>query len=142
MAQISKKVELSSDKSSLKQVEPILMDVKKEFDIKDDVFYNVMIAVTEAVNNAIIHGNKMKPEKKVNFELKTKGRTIIIIIKDEGEGFDPDNIDDCLKPENLMKDGGRGVFLIKELMDDVDFKTTEEGTTLTMKFNVNENDVK
>ena len=118
------------------------MDVKKEFDIKDDVFYNVMIAVTEAVNNAIIHGNKMKPEKKVNFELKTKGRTIIIIIKDEGEGFDPDNIDDCLKPENLMKDGGRGVFLIKELMDDVDFKTTEKGTTLTMKFNVNENDVK
>ena len=142
MTQISKKVELSSDKSSLQKLEPILLDVKKEFDIKDDVFYNVMIAVTEAVNNAIIHGNKMKPEKKVNFELKTKGRSIIITIEDEGEGFDPDNIDDCLKPENLMKDGGRGVFLIKELMDDVDFKTTEEGTTLTMKFNVNEDDIK
>lgn len=134
MTTIVKNIMLPSDKTSLLKLEPILKEVKKKHQIKDDNFYNVMIAVTEAVNNAIVHGNKLSPDKNVSFNIEANENFITITIEDEGEGFDPNKVEDCLKPENLLKDGGRGVFLIKELMDEVTITNTGNGTKIEMKF--------
>jgi serine/threonine-protein kinase RsbW len=125
---------LRSDKSSLGLVEPILENLRQILSIKDENFYNVMIAVTEAVNNAINHGNKLNPLKKVDFIVRADNQFIYILVKDEGVGFNPDNVADCLEPENLLKSSGRGIFIIRELMDDVKILSNETGTTLEMYY--------
>ena len=101
-----------------------------------DKYYNILIAVTEAFNNAIIHGNKCNNDKKVGFDIIADEESIQIVIKDEGKGFNPDNLADPREPENLMKDSGRGVFLIKELSDECDFMHTSTGTSVKMVFKV------
>lgn len=123
---------LRSDKSSLSLVEPILDNLRQILGIKDENFYNVMIAVTEAVNNAINHGNKLNPQKRVEFIVRADSRKIYILIKDEGAGFDPDKIADCLDPENLLKSSGRGIFIIRELMDEVKIDSDSSGTKIEM----------
>jgi serine/threonine-protein kinase RsbW len=133
-----KNIKLPSNKSSVRSLEPILAEIRKIHNIDENKFYNVMIAVTEAVNNAIIHGNKLCKEKEVLFNIEADHNKIIITVQDEGEGFDPNTVDDCLVPENLLKDGGRGVFLIRELMDEVEFLDTGKGTKIKMVFHHNQ----
>jgi serine/threonine-protein kinase RsbW len=123
-----------SDRNTITKIEPLLLDLKSKLNIKDDEFYNIMIATTEAVNNAVNHGNKLNPNKYVDFNIYANENELIIFIKDEGEGFNPDEIDDCLQPENLLKTSGRGVFLIKELMDEVFIDSNYNGTKITMKY--------
>jgi len=106
--------------------------VAHEMSLNQDQKDNLAIAVTEAVGNAIIHGNKKNPNKKVHLEFRTSKNKIVITIRDEGEGFDPGSIQNPLLPENLMKESGRGIFILSELMDDVDFQFSEKGTTLKM----------
>lgn len=123
-----------SDRNTITKIEPLLLELKSKLNIKDDEFYNIMIATTEAVNNAVNHGNKLNPNKFVDFNIYANENEIVIFIKDEGEGFNPDEIDDCLQPENLLKTSGRGVFLIKELMDEVMIDSNYDGTKITMKY--------
>jgi len=130
----SKKIKLKSKRACVKKIEPILFDVKTKLKIKDEGFYNMLIAVSEAVNNAIIHGNKCSNEKKVLVEIEVKGNKIFIEVHDEGEGFNPDLIDDPRKPENLLKANGRGVFLIKELASSYEFIKSSNGTIVKMSF--------
>ncbi len=125
---------LKSDKSSLVLLEPVLENLRQILGIKDENFYNVMIAVTEAVNNAINHGNKQNPNKKVDFVVQADSHNIYIKVKDEGNGFNPEQIADCLVPENLLKSSGRGIFIIRELMDNVEIHSNESGTTLEMYY--------
>jgi serine/threonine-protein kinase RsbW len=93
-----------------------------------------MIAVTEAVNNAINHGNKLDPSKKVQFNVEADNEKIYIYVKDEGNGFNPQEIDDCLEPENLLKASGRGVFIIRELMHEVKIRSNSSGTEVEMTY--------
>ncbi len=130
---------LRSDKSSLALVEPILENLRQILGIKDENFYNVMIAVTEAVNNAINHGNKLNPSKKVDFVVQADNNTIFVKVKDEGAGFDPTQVADCLEPENLLKSSGRGIFIIRELMSTVNIESNAHGTTIEMFYTYNDN---
>lgn len=132
-----KNIKLPSNKTSVRNLEPLLTEIRKKHNIEEEKFYNVMIAVTEAVNNAIIHGNKLCREKEVLFRIHADENKVTITVQDEGEGFDPESVDNCLIPENLLKDGGRGVFLIKELMDEVSFTDTGSGTKIQMVFHHN-----
>lgn len=125
---------LKSERSSITLVEPILEELRSQLGIKDENFYNVMIAVTEAVNNAINHGNKLHPEKHVYFLVEADSDTIFVKVKDQGNGFDPTTVADCLEPENLLKSSGRGVFIIRELMDRFDIESGSTGTTLEMYY--------
>ncbi|MBX3042076.1 MAG: ATP-binding protein [Candidatus Kapabacteria bacterium] len=128
---------LKSEKASLTAVEPILENLRARLGIKEEKFYNVMIAVTEAVNNAIIHGNKLNDDKSVFFIVSADNEKIHIKVKDEGEGFDPETIANCLEPENLLKSSGRGVFIIRELMDDLQIESSPNGTTIDMLYMYN-----
>lgn len=93
---------------------------------------DIMISTTEAVNNAMIHGNSMKPEKKVVIRTRCHKDSLEVIVRDEGPGFDYTNVPDPTAPENICKCGGRGVFLMKELSDDISFK--DNGSTVKMSF--------
>lgn len=129
-----KLVTYKSDKASMSLVEPLLCDLKQKVEIPDDRFYNLLIAFTEAFNNAIVHGNKLDPAKNVEVIIIYNSNNIKIIIKDEGEGFDPEKVADPREPENLLKENGRGVFLIRSLIDEVNYFPTPSGTTIEMIF--------
>lgn len=93
---------------------------------------NILIAVTEAVNNAIIHGNQNDVSKQIHFSCATLKNTLTFTVKDEGEGFDYDNLPDPTDPENIEKIHGRGVFLMRNLSDQLSFE--EEGRLVKLTF--------
>jgi len=87
-----------------------------------------MLLLSEAVTNAIVHGNKLDESKKVEVEVQINPDNIVSTVKDFGDGFDPEEANDPLEEENLLKDSGRGIFLIKEISDSVDY--LENGTKI------------
>ena len=125
---------VSSKHESLKEIEHFLEHVVVEHNVSDEVFGNMLIGVTEAVNNAIIHGNKEDGSKKVvlEFEREESPDKLVFHIHDEGDGFDYNGLPDPTHPDNLMVVGGRGVFLFKQLADWVVFRN--EGATIELQF--------
>lgn len=93
---------------------------------------SLAIAVTEIGNNAINHGNKRDPRKKVFVDITASAGEVRVVIRDEGPGFNPDHLSNPLDPENLLRESGRGVFFVRSLMDEVHFDFTRGGTETTM----------
>jgi serine/threonine-protein kinase RsbW len=116
-------------------IESFIDNAKDKYLLNDDIYGNIMIAVTEAVNNAIKHGNEGDRTKNVYLSLTLKESLIQFVIQDEGSGFDFDNLPDPTSPENLEKIGGRGIFLMKHLSDEVQFK--EKGKIVQLSFYIN-----
>lgn len=129
------KKNFASEKKSISEVEPMLDEIKNKIHIPDEFFYNVLVAVTEAVNNAIIHGNRLNPGKKVKCIAEAYNSSLTFTVIDEGDGFAPEKIADPRTPENLLKDNGRGIFLIRSLSTDVSIKSSSKGTKISMVFN-------
>jgi serine/threonine-protein kinase RsbW len=123
---------LPSDYQSLIEVEKLVGDICEEFGVKEDAFGNVLIAVSEAVNNAIQHGNKHLPDAIVEVKVGTHQDLFCIQVKDQGTGFHYQELPDPTAPENLLKDSGRGVFLMKNLADEVEFLNT--GSVVNLYF--------
>lgn len=128
-------IQIPSLLENIRIVESFIDNAKEKFELDDDIYGNIMIAVTEAVNNAIKHGNSNDKSKSVHLSLSLKDSLIQFIIKDEGGGFDYENLPDPTSPENLEKIGGRGIFLMKHLSDEVDFK--EKGKIVQLSFYIN-----
>lgn len=101
----------------------------------EDNTHWIILAVREGISNAIKHGNKCDESKKVVVRMSYQDRALNVSIEDEGEGFDPAQVQNPLLPENLLKATGRGIFYIKNFMDDVqfNFKPNGHGTILRMK---------
>jgi serine/threonine-protein kinase RsbW len=125
-----------SHSKELSRIEKFLNDVRSKLHFDDGTMYRLMICCTEAVNNAIIHGNKSDPEKRVVIRCISNKRSLTIKVKDEGTGFDPDILQDPREEKNLLKENGRGVFLIRSLMDKVSFKRLKSGAVVEMKVNI------
>lgn len=134
MNKTSKNISIPSTPENLAVVEKYIEDVCIENNIGLDVFGNILITTTEAVNNAILHGNKKDETKNVDvsFDLDLERKTITFKIKDQGNGYDYNNLPDPTAPENIHMTGGRGVFLIKQLADFVIF--SENGSMLELEF--------
>lgn len=129
------KIEIPSLAENIRMIESFIDNAKEKFNLQDDIYGNIMIAVTEAVNNAIKHGNKSNKEKNVSLCLKIDESILKFIVRDEGEGFDYHNLPDPTAPENLSKPGGRGIFLMRHLSDEVNF--TEKGRVVELNFYIN-----
>ena len=116
-----------SDRGELGELARLLEDNRQLCPLSDDQFYNLVIALTEAVNNAIVHGNKSNPALTVHYEVECVPGGVLCTVEDEGSGFDPDAVADPISPENLLRDGGRGIFIIRTLMRDMTIENTGQG---------------
>lgn len=125
---------LNSSFEEMERLQPYVEELQKWADFGNDDFNRIMLALSEAVNNAIIHGNNQDPDKKVYINVSLEDRSLTLSVRDEGEGFDPASIPDPLKEENLLKEGGRGIYLIKQYADDVRF--SEEGRKVVITFHL------
>ncbi len=110
-----------SDIKNINLVERLIDDLSDEYDLQDDIYGKLLLSVVEAVNNAIVHGNKMDFDKDVVLEYSIDDDKIDFIITDKGDGFDFNNIPDPTKPENIEKTHGRGIFLMNHLADEIEF---------------------
>lgn len=95
--------------------------IQNECDLSDDLAGNLMLLLSEAVTNAIEHGNQFDPNKTAEIEVEITDSDVIASVKDQGPGFKPADQENPLTEENLLKEGGRGVFLLKELSDEVEY---------------------
>lgn len=125
-------IQIPSLSENIRIIESFIDNAKDKFNLDDDIYGNIMIAVTESVNNAIVHGNQSDSTKNVALSLNIEDNQVKFIVKDEGEGFDYDNLEDPTAPENLEKIGGRGIFLMKNLCDNIEFK--DNGRTVELSF--------
>ena len=102
--------------------------------VTDAKKYEIVLAVSEAVTNAIRHGNRENPESFVVIFFETFENEIVITVQDEGPGFDPDVLPDPTLGERLLTPNGRGIFLLRSLADDINFEFTSDGTILKVRF--------
>ena len=121
---------LASDINNLKKIEQFVKQIARELHLKADEKDNLAIVLTEAAGNAIVHGNQSDPEKIVFIEAEIQPDLIVVTVTDEGTGFDPEALDDPLDPANLMKESGRGIFIMRTLAESIDYTFTDSGTIL------------
>ncbi len=117
----SKKIEMISNMENIAEVENLINVIFEDYELSPDYFGNMLVAITEAVNNAIVHGNGLDESKNVNLSFNHYGDEYKFVIMDEGEGFDYNNVPDPTSPENIEKPDGRGIFLMKNLANEVNY---------------------
>lgn len=125
---------LTSNPRNISQLEPFVKRAVEKYKLSPDQYGNILISVTEAVNNAIIHGNRNDESKTVRISLKKQEESLAIRVSDEGRGFDFRSLPDPTTPECLEKCGGRGVFLMQQLSDRIKFDNN--GSTVEMLFSL------
>lgn len=128
----STKLVLKSEYEEAEKVEGLLNELQSALGFDDDFYARLMLTVSEAATNGIVHGNKLDPSKNVTIFAKADDSQLTITTTDEGEGFDPDAVANPLEEENLLKTSGRGVFLMKEFADEVEYR--DDGRTLVLTF--------
>jgi serine/threonine-protein kinase RsbW len=131
---VKKTISLSSSPSSIQELEGYLHEILDEYKFCEARFPEILISLTEAVNNAIIHGNKLDNNKIVKVECKSITNGIYFRVKDEGKGFDPSAVPDPTSEELIECCGGRGVMIIQTLADKADY--INNGNTLELYFNL------
>ncbi len=123
---------LKSQPQQVAKVEPFLRRVNRIAKLNKELFNKLLVVTTEAVNNGILHGNKQDPAKEVILSCDVHATTMVIRIHDEGPGFDPEKLPDPLAEENLFREHGRGVFLMRSMMESVMFERTDKGSDVVM----------
>jgi serine/threonine-protein kinase RsbW len=129
------RIDIPALSENIRMIESFIDNAKEKYKLNDDIYGNIMIAVTEAVNNAIRHGSRNDSSKNVSLSLSLEEGLIKFKIEDEGIGFDHDNLPDPTSPENIEKPGGRGIFLMKHLSDEVAFE--DGGRVVELSFYIN-----
>lgn len=119
---------LQSKRGEIQKFEQLLEQANKEFNLAVEKFINLQIACSEALINAIVHGNKEDENKKVYTNINFNEIILTVKIKDEGDGFDLNSLPDPTSSENLMKESGRGIFIIRSLVDEFECNSSVNGT--------------
>jgi len=132
MAKMYKRLKIESRMSNLRVIENAIDEMTGAIGVNQDNYGKILVAALEAVNNAIVHGNKSIAHKLVDVEIEFNENHIKITVTDEGEGFDPKKIPDPTMPENIEELSGRGVFLMTKLADSIEFN--DKGNSVTMNF--------
>lgn len=122
-------VHIPSEDKYIYLIDLILSYVVKEMEFDDETGERINLAVIEAGTNAIKHGNKNDPHKHVDFRFCMFSNKLEVYVRDYGEGFDLSELEDPLSPENIMKPCGRGIYLMKALMDEVEYSMNGKSGT-------------
>ena len=127
-----------SDTVYLAEVDEFIEDKLVAAGVSGSLTADLAISITEIVNNAILHGNKNNPAKLVTIILKINGDDVEVRIKDQGKGFNPDKVPNPIDESNLLNQVGRGIFIVRSLMDSVDFQFTDDGAEVILRKNIKE----
>ncbi len=127
---------LESNPKLVIRVEDFLEKLNKRLHLDEARYNKLLVATTEAVNNGIIHGNKRNPEKKVVLTCEIGPTTLTVRVRDQGIGVDPSTLPDPLAEENLLRENGRGIFLMRSLMDAIEFFRSDGGSEVVMTMNL------
>ncbi len=111
-------------------ISTVIHALEQEFSLTEEEVFDIKLVLEEALTNAIKHGNRLHSDLTVGVSVVTQGNSLLIDVKDQGKGFDANAVPDPTSQDKLMKTSGRGVFLIKKLMDDVSFY--DEGRGIRM----------
>lgn len=130
----TQKIEIASKPQNIKKVEVFIDEICDYFNVNNDYFGNIIVAVTEAVNNAIVHGNKSDEAKKVTVAFELIQGCVTFTVTDEGMGFNPNAVPDPTDPATESADMGRGLYLMKSLSDGLEF--SDNGSTVQIRFAV------
>lgn len=125
--QIIFRLTMASNPKNISRIEKFLAKISRRVALDEIQSHKLMVSLTEAVNNAIIHGNREDPRKKVAIQCELLPGWLLFMVNDEGRGFKPEGVRNPLKKENLMRENGRGIFLMRTLMDRVEFEKTRSG---------------
>ena len=128
-----RELQIASRMEGITEVETLINQICDEFGVEEMHYGEILIAMTEAVNNAIVHGNKLDINKMVDVSVQTEGPKLQFRVTDQGPGFDFENIPDPTAPENLEKPNGRGVFLMRQLADTCEFEQLGRVAILTFE---------
>ncbi len=127
---------IPSSQDYLVEVDDFIESYLTKIGVAKPIVADIAICVTELVINGIIHGNKSDPGKSVRIAISTTGKTVEVAVTDQGRGFNPENLESPVDEKNLLKEVGRGVFIVKSLMDKVDIKPSPQGTTIILTKNL------
>jgi len=125
-------IEICSKRNNINEVEALMVQANKVFGLSDDEYGKAMIAITELVMNAIVHGNKEDESKSVKVCIEIEEKLMKIVIEDEGKGFAISEIPDPTEIEHLLDSHGRGVYIAKALVDKLEYKHNERGSEFTL----------
>jgi serine/threonine-protein kinase RsbW len=132
---VLEEIKVPSDFDHLANVEGLIDRICNTTNVSEDNYGNVLIAVTEAFNNAVVHGNKGDASREVFVKVAVNDEELCFLVKDQGAGFDFENVIDPTSPENIEKENGRGIYLMRHLADEVDFGN--EGREVAIYFKRN-----
>ena len=132
MSLIMQELSFKSKPENIAIVERLIDEICEKHSVIEEHYGDILIAMTEGVNNAIVHGNKLDIRKNVSVEYETRKKDLFFRITDEGPGFDYDNLPDPTAPENLERPNGRGVFLMRNLADECTFE--DDGRVVEIVF--------
>ncbi len=136
MPQTHYHLEIESDPRNLITVEEFVNYFAIDLGLDEEKLNGLLLSVTEATTNAIKHGNRNDINKMVNIDVSVVNDFLIISVKDQGSGFNPADVPDPTHPENLLKDSGRGLYLMRVYMDEVEIKNTPNGTETILKLKI------
>jgi serine/threonine-protein kinase RsbW len=120
---------IPSSLNFLREVDEFVEEKLRSQGVEQGIVTDIAISVTEVVTNAVAHGNQNDPDKKVTVSLKIDKKQVVIRVEDQGHGFDPQHLANPLAEENLLKDAGRGIFIVKSLMDEIKFEISPDSGT-------------
>ena len=128
--------EIPSDPELLPDLENFIVDLAVKSNLREDKLNSLALSFSEAASNSVVHGNKFDKNKKVKITVLINEKTMTIIIKDEGKGFDITTVPDPTKPENILKDSGRGIHIMRSYLNDLRYNFTPTGTEAILEISL------
>lgn len=127
---------ISSKLRNIDHVREFVREIFKESNLNMNSFNRIFLGISEAVNNAIMHGNKMNPEKNVFIKMNLQGNTMNVEVEDEGNGFNDLHLFDPTNGENIKREHGRGIYILSKIADELAFK--DNGRKVFIQFTIPE----
>ena len=125
-----------SDREYLPEIESFIINIAEQNNVNKEMLNSLALSTAEAASNSILHGNKNDPTKKVEIKVFITDRVMKIIFKDEGKGFEPESVPDPTTPENILKESGRGIHIMKSYLSSLSYNFTPEGTEAILEMSL------
>ena len=128
--------EIASDPDLLPELEEFIVELAMKSNLRDDKLNSLALSFSEAASNSVVHGNKFDKNKKIKITVRVNEKKMIVTIKDQGKGFNISSVPDPTKPENILKDSGRGIHIMRSFLDDLRYNFTPTGTETILEISL------